>query len=656
LHELHGALMPKRLRMTAADYLAIAISPALIMLLVGSLVFFLIEVMYAGQYQARLNYVFALFVFATVLVARISIEMGSERAAMYSIPLAIATFVVLQKFIEYPSVLSPLFNLLLITVVWWCAHKLTWDCTLIDDSQDASGEGLMQVVGVDDPGDVDEAAAKPANQLVSDDARPGFWQRLLSVEKGPHPPGLWVLYFSLAALPIFGVGQGFISTSDTGSRRYTFILLATYVAAGLLLLVTTSFLGFRRYLRQRDIEMPSPMAATWIGVGGVLTAIVLLVTMLLPRPNAEFAFAQSPWQATSPEGLTSSRHGRGNDGAREGETSSESVITDDENIPQGEATREPSSNNSSDQASSEQTSSEESTSDGSQSNQSKQSDQPDRTSQDNTAPDDRQRGDDSGQSESADTSAQSSNPNEPGDEQASRDQNPSQSSDNSSLSNSSDESTPSEETSSTSANQQPGSPIPEHSASPPASPAKVLQSMVSGLANVLKWLFYLALALLAMYLLWKYRQELIAAAREMLRDLRAWLARLFGGEANDPESVSVDTKQVPKPRKSFREFQNPFASDRHRAMAPDELVRYTFEALEAWSADHGKPRRADQTPVEFADVATIGNKDMHRDARILAMLYSRIAYGAARVTAHQASGLTGIWTHMQKAEMVELVR
>ncbi len=66
--------------MTTADYVTIAVSPALIMALVGSLVFFLIEVMYVGEYQARLMYVFALFVFAAVLVARISIESGSEYA------------------------------------------------------------------------------------------------------------------------------------------------------------------------------------------------------------------------------------------------------------------------------------------------------------------------------------------------------------------------------------------------------------------------------------------------------------------------------------------------------------------------------------------------------------------------------------------------
>ncbi len=142
--------MAKRLHMTTADYVTIAVSPALIMTLVGSLVYFLIEVMYAGDYAARLMYVFALFVFAAVLIARISIEEGSEYASLFALPLGLATFFVLLKFVEHPSPFSWLINIVLMCTVWWCAHKLTWDCTLIDDEEDSSGEGLMQRIGVDE--------------------------------------------------------------------------------------------------------------------------------------------------------------------------------------------------------------------------------------------------------------------------------------------------------------------------------------------------------------------------------------------------------------------------------------------------------------------------------------------------------------------------
>ncbi len=44
--------MARRLNKTLLDYVIVAISPALIMLLVGSLVFFLIEVFYQGDTEA----------------------------------------------------------------------------------------------------------------------------------------------------------------------------------------------------------------------------------------------------------------------------------------------------------------------------------------------------------------------------------------------------------------------------------------------------------------------------------------------------------------------------------------------------------------------------------------------------------------------------
>jgi hypothetical protein len=42
-------MMPNKPHKTAADYMVIALSPALIMALVGSLCFFLIEVFYRGK-------------------------------------------------------------------------------------------------------------------------------------------------------------------------------------------------------------------------------------------------------------------------------------------------------------------------------------------------------------------------------------------------------------------------------------------------------------------------------------------------------------------------------------------------------------------------------------------------------------------------------
>ncbi len=51
-----------QVKKTLADYVTIAISPVLIMALVGSLVFFLQEAFYQGNYDGRVGFILAMFV------------------------------------------------------------------------------------------------------------------------------------------------------------------------------------------------------------------------------------------------------------------------------------------------------------------------------------------------------------------------------------------------------------------------------------------------------------------------------------------------------------------------------------------------------------------------------------------------------------------
>ena len=137
--------MAKKLHKTAADYIAIAACPVLIMLLVGSLAFFILEVSSPARWDARLRWILFWYVFAIVLVARISIQSGRAAAAAYAGALGVATSLVMFKFAS-----APIVALILLGVIWWCADKLTWDCTLIDDEEDSSGEGLLGRVGLDE--------------------------------------------------------------------------------------------------------------------------------------------------------------------------------------------------------------------------------------------------------------------------------------------------------------------------------------------------------------------------------------------------------------------------------------------------------------------------------------------------------------------------
>src|SRR5215208_4212150 len=68
---------------STADYVVTALSPVLVMLMVGSLVFFLVEVLYEGKYSGRLLYTLFFFVAGAVLTARIAIETDASRASLY---------------------------------------------------------------------------------------------------------------------------------------------------------------------------------------------------------------------------------------------------------------------------------------------------------------------------------------------------------------------------------------------------------------------------------------------------------------------------------------------------------------------------------------------------------------------------------------------
>jgi hypothetical protein len=269
---------------TLADYLVIGVSPVLIMVLVGSLVFFLIEVFYRGDQSVGIRWVLFWFVVAVVAVARIGIEQGRAHAAIYGLALGCATWLYLTH-----THAAPLLGLILLAVVWWSASQLTWDCTLIDDTQDASGHGLLTVATRTHPVDPESIDSPLTTPGVSTATSPPRRLILNRKAKKPHPPGLWVVYFSGAALPLFGLGQVLLPREDLASRQWGFAFLCAYLAAALGLLVTTSFLGLRRYLRQRRLVMPLTITFGWVRSGAGIIGLVLFLALLGPRPGADYS-------------------------------------------------------------------------------------------------------------------------------------------------------------------------------------------------------------------------------------------------------------------------------------------------------------------------------------------------------------------------------
>ncbi|MDX1948352.1 MAG: DUF4129 domain-containing protein [Pirellulaceae bacterium] len=592
--------MRRRTPETLADLLVVAISPALIMLLVGSLVFFLVEVCYQGQYQGRLLFVLAMFVLAIVCVARIAMVEGASYAALFGLPLAVLVAIALLRFVQFEGPLaeaSGLINLGLMALVWWSAHKLTWDCTLIDNDRDASGEGLLQVLAK-------QGAPAPAPTENEPAKSPLWWERWTKPDDRPHAPGLWVVYFSLAALPMFGVLGWLVPVADVATRRRCFWLLVVYVASALALLLATSLLGLRKYLRQRGLAMPAEMAATWVAVGGVLIVGTLVAAALVPRPAPEHSVVQlmdvqSLERAASklgwgPEGVRSTDKTAGPGTGEQPAATAGNNGTQPSGEPGGQAagkSGQAEQSGGSGNSDSGKSAASQGKSDKSESGQGKAA----------------KSGDNGGEEESATKSAGDAQPKPNGDQAAAKPTD-----------------TPAE---------------------PPveSSPPSVAQTLAA-IGSLIKVIVYLGVAIVAAILAWIYREQLRAAWRKLLAELRELWSRWFGKSPATP-TVAEAMPAAPTPP-ALASFADPFASGAAARWSAAELAGYSFAALEAWGRAHGCPRGAEQTPHEFAAAAAMADPLLAREARWLAELYSQLAYAPSATVPAALDPLRALWRRM----------
>jgi hypothetical protein len=599
--------MPEpRTEKTLADYVAIAIGPVLIMALVGSLVFFLLEVLYVGQYHGRLQWILFFFVFGAVLIARISMTSGiSDRAGVYGVILGGLVWLALVVYVEYPpgsgvAQFGWAINLVLIALIWWSAHRLTWDCTLIDDSVDASGAGLLEEAGLEQG----SAAAPqqgqdgPKKKKKQPSGLAGWWQRYrhhrAEQQQRPHAPGVWVVYFSLAALPLFGLGQLLMSANEVRSgaeratsQRQAFFLMTIYVGSGLGLLLTTSFLGLRRYLRQRGVRMPAAVTGVWLLFGGLLAAGLLFVGALLPRPSADARnFLQWAGLVGSPERDASEwakEDGEGT-GKDRGTGARDKQEGKDQNKGEGKG--------------------------GKGQEKGEKGSGSDRKSEEGGGKDEGKRGEDG------------------------RDKGKSKSGKKGDKGDSAGKDSKGKKES------QQGEAGREQGGSPP------LPQVNEEVVTLLKWIVGIVIALVVLFMVLRAALTWLANftdwARRLLEGLRAFWARLWGGSKKATGQAEAEARPPPQPQ-PFASFHDPFQSGEAAAMSVEALVRYSFEALEAWARERKLPRQTCETALEFSERLSGEFPVLEADVRRLADLVAGLAYAPEGVPADCREDLRQFW-------------
>jgi len=608
---------PARPHQTAADTVVATIAPALIIGMICCLVFFLILVTCRGEFTVRLMYILGLYTFASVLVARIAIEQSRTLSMAYTGILGTATLFVVMKFVDFQGVFAlaalPL-TIGFLVLIGFLADRITFDCTLIEDSDDSSGVGLLQSLGV-----VDNPQNSPArfaqkqnsdNASVSNSTSP---KNKTAKRKQRHNPGVWVLYFAILAIPLFGLGQITIPASEAGSRAAAYWFLFGYLFFSLCLLVSTSFLGLRRYLRQRNVEMPIRLNVVWIGGGVIGVFLVLLAVSLLPLPSGSLGFFDLPIRIETATKLQPNQFGWGQEGTEQDTENAAKVTKEnakakatDESTPSNEVSSEEKAESKDGSAKMK--------------GESKDSNKTNDSS-------------DSKKSPSSDTNGKSksneppkSQPKEPSaeDRAAQKKQDASK-----------------KESSSKSQDSQPKQ--------EPASSSWSL-SLAGGLSNLLRWIVSLLLLLVIAFLVLRYRDELAL----IFKDLAAWWRGLFGVQVEETKPIENTLQATAAPRvsrKSFEDYVNPFSTNGAGWNAA-KIIRHTFEAIEAWGRERQLSRSDQETPEEFLRRLATKFPDQSESILRLTQLYNRLAYANTPVDANDVKRLSGLWNWLNASRVV----
>jgi hypothetical protein len=173
-----------------------------------------------------------------------------------------------------------------------------------------------------------------------------------------------------------------------------------------------------------------------------------------------------------------------------------------------------------------------------------------------------------------------------------------------------------------------------------------MASALDWIGSFFKWVIYALLAVAVLIALFVYREQVfrfLGAVWADLRNLLAALLNLFRPRARDrAAAAAVESAAAARPVRPFASYRNPFTGS-GRGMSPEELVRYTFAAFEAWGTEAGVPRGGDQTAHEYAVGIGRAHAPLAAAARDLGQLYTRTAYSSRPLPPDTGDRLANLW-------------
>jgi hypothetical protein len=157
-----------------------------------------------------------------------------------------------------------------------------------------------------------------------------------------------------------------------------------------------------------------------------------------------------------------------------------------------------------------------------------------------------------------------------------------------------------------------------------------------------KWITIAILIGVVAYYAMNHRDELVKLWREFLK----WWNGLWGIR-DDDTLPDVEQSQANRPtRRAFASFANPFRRGGKLELA--EIIRYTFDAMEAWGAERGLERKGETTAEVYVRALGALLPKNKEDLAGFSNAYTRLAYAGNRPVSLDPAVIQRIWQSMEQ--------
>lgn len=302
-----GAPKPYQVR-TVTDLLLDCLTPIMIVVMVYSVIFFLLDIrfVFTEVHDANLRWVAFCFVVGVVALNRLIAREGKEESFMYvgGLGMAIGLYTVVTttsydvgsvagSFMNSVGV-ALFFNLTIVAFVWWLANRLTHECC-VDENRTAGDIGILTGTARRLRTAMEPKDKKPKIETTMDAVDPSEWQKPqrkappkpidASERLSKRHPGISIFYFSVPVFIIFALGQRVVQHGGEMMVLAGHFYIGAYALSALSLLMLSSLAGLRDYFRSRRVHLPGGIGPFWIGLGSIMILMVLFGAIALPTPS-----------------------------------------------------------------------------------------------------------------------------------------------------------------------------------------------------------------------------------------------------------------------------------------------------------------------------------------------------------------------------------